>query len=107
MNPWLPAEGGGRGGGGGGGGGGKRAAGPLEPDTSSLLMDLFSLDSVISIIVTYNCLPSALAIMPLHYKNSNYGPNIYAICMLININIVYSDVFNCNPELVINFHGKV
>ena len=49
---------------GGEGGGGKRAAvpcGPVEPDTSvdtsSLWMDLFSLDSVILIIVTYNCLP--------------------------------------------------
>ena len=42
------------------GGGGKRAAalpGPIEPDKSSLWMDLFSLDSVILIMVTCNCLP--------------------------------------------------
>ena len=31
--------------------------GPVEPDTLSLLMDLFSLDSVILITVTCNCLP--------------------------------------------------
>ena len=31
--------------------------GPVEPDTLSLRMDLFSLDSVILIIVTCNCLP--------------------------------------------------
>ena len=31
--------------------------GPVEPDTLSLWMDLFSLDSVILIIVTCNCLP--------------------------------------------------
>ena len=30
---------------------------PVEPDTLSLWMDLFSLDSVILIIVTCNCLP--------------------------------------------------
>ena len=45
----------------GGGGGGARGAaaplGPVELDTSSLWMDLFSLDSVILIIVTCNCLP--------------------------------------------------
>ena len=43
-----------------GGLGGRRAAalpGPIEPDKSSLWMDLFSLDSVILIIVTCNCLP--------------------------------------------------
>ena len=41
--------------------GGKGAAappGPVEPDKSSLWMDLFSLDSVILVIVTCNnCLP--------------------------------------------------
>ena len=31
--------------------------GPVEPETSSLWMDLFALDSVILIIVTCNCLP--------------------------------------------------
>ena len=31
--------------------------GPVEPDTLSLWMDLLSLDSVILIIVTCNCLP--------------------------------------------------
>ena len=36
------------------GGGGP---GPFEPDRSSLWMNLFSLDSVILIIVTCNCLP--------------------------------------------------
>ena len=49
-----------------GGGGGKGAAalhGPVEPDKSSLLIDLFSLDSVILIIVTCNCLP-------FHYSRS-------------------------------------
>ena len=47
-------------GGGGGGLGGKGAAvppGPVEPDKSSLWMDLFSLDSVIFVKVTCNCLP--------------------------------------------------
>ena len=48
--------------GGGGGlvGGARGAAAPLAPvelDTSSLWMDLFSLDSVILIIVTCNCFP--------------------------------------------------
>ena len=33
------------------------APGTVEPNTSSLLMDLFSLDSVILIMVTCNCLP--------------------------------------------------
>ena len=44
----------------GGGGGARGAAAPLAPvelDTSSLWMDLFSLDSVIFIIVTCNCFP--------------------------------------------------
>ena len=48
-----------------GGTGGKGAAalhGPVEPDKSSLLIDLFSLDSVILIIVTCNCLPFAMSI---------------------------------------------
>ena len=45
------------GGGGGGGKGGGCPPGPIEPDTSSLWMDLFSLDSVTLIIVTCNCLP--------------------------------------------------
>ena len=43
-----------------GGLGGRRAAalpGPIDPDKLSLWMDLFSLDSVILIIVTCNCLP--------------------------------------------------
>ena len=31
--------------------------GPVEPDTLSLWMELFSLDSVILIIATCNCLP--------------------------------------------------
>ena len=49
-------------GGGGGGGGAKGTAvppGSVEPDKSSLWMDLFSLDSVILIVVTcnYYCLP--------------------------------------------------
>ena len=44
-------------GGGGGGKGGSCPPGPIEPDTSSLWMDLFSLDSVTLIIVTCNCLP--------------------------------------------------
>ena len=45
---------------GGGGGGDKQGScllWPVEPDTSSLWMDLFCLDSVILIIVTCNCLP--------------------------------------------------
>ena len=44
----------------GGGGGGARGQlpSPVEPDKSSLWMDLFSLDSVILVIVTCNnCLP--------------------------------------------------
>ena len=44
----------------GGGGGGKGEScppGPVEPDKSSLWMDLFSLDSFILVIVTCNCLP--------------------------------------------------
>ena len=49
------------GGGGGGGGGGGAAApiGPVMPDTSSLWMEMFSLDLDILIIVScnYNCLP--------------------------------------------------
>ena len=42
------------------GGGGKAGScppRPVDPDTASLWMDLFSLDSVILIIVTCNCLP--------------------------------------------------
>ena len=35
----------------------KDCLGPVELDTSSLWMDLFSLDSVILIKVTCNCLP--------------------------------------------------
>ena len=43
---------------GGGGQGGSCPPGPVEPDKSSLWMDLFSLDSVILVIVTCNnCLP--------------------------------------------------
>ena len=49
------------GGGGGGGGGGRGAAAPplgsVETDKSSVWMDLFSLVSVILIVVTCNCLP--------------------------------------------------
>ena len=48
---------GGGGGGGGGQGGSCLPSGPVEQDTSSVWMDLFSLDSVILIIVTCNCLP--------------------------------------------------
>ena len=42
-----------------GGGGGKRAAapGPVEPDKTTLWINLFFLDSVILIVVTCNCLP--------------------------------------------------
>ena len=43
------------------GGGGRRGGscppGPFEPDKSSLWTDLYSLDSVILVIVTCNCLP--------------------------------------------------
>ena len=41
------------------GGGGKEGScppGPVEPDTLSLWMDLFSLDSLIFIVITCNCL---------------------------------------------------
>ena len=41
----------------GGASGAPAPPGPVEPDTSSLWMELFSLDSVIFIIVTCNCLP--------------------------------------------------
>ena len=37
-------------------GGGAWSPGPVEPDKSSLWIDLFSLDSVILIVVTCNCL---------------------------------------------------
>ena len=39
---------------GGGGAGGQLTPGPVEPDTSSLWMELFSLDSVILIKVTFS-----------------------------------------------------
>ena len=49
-----------------GGQGGSCRPGPVEPDKSSLWMDLFSLDSVILIIVTCNCLPFS-------YSRSNFS----------------------------------
>ena len=61
--------------------------GPVEPDTLSLWMDLFSLDSVILIIVTCNCLPFSYSrpIFRTHFMTSaensvSEPPNLKILC---------------------------
>ena len=61
--------------------------GPVEPDTLSLWMDLFSLDSVILIIVTCNCLPFSYSrpIFRTHFMTSaensvSEPPNLKPFC---------------------------
>ena len=47
-----------------------RTYGPVDPDTAGLWMDLFSLDSVIFIIVTCNCLPFSKPYLMTSAENS-------------------------------------
>ena len=62
--------------------------GPVDPDTASLWMDLFSLDSVIFIIVTCICLPFSEPYLMTSAENS--------VLECTKLNIFWGRI-NCSP----------